>query len=316
MASQDEVRTRILVLSDTHCALPDPIDPNAPFRWPLPKADVLLHAGDLTMKGTIDEHHKALELIWAVDAELKIIIPGNHDLSLDREWYHKNRSRGSSRAIYPDDTLDQIEAMYTGQDAVNDGIIYMVEGGREFTLRNGAKFTVYASAYQPEFFNWAFGYPRDQDRFNEFQECVDGPEWQATGAQNPVPPGGVDIMITHGPPLGIRDTTHRGDQVGCRHLRRAVGRCKPKLHVFGHIHESAGAVRKDWSSDSGGEEVIDPLAQADGKDCAAIDATDLRQEQETLFVNASIMNLVYTPLQPPWLIDVMLPSVSSGMAPV
>lgn len=316
MSSQDNVRTRILVLSDTHCALPDPIDPNAPFRWPLPKADILLHAGDLTMEGTIDQHQKALELIWAVDAELKIIIAGNHDLSLDREWYHRNRSRGSSRAPYADDTLDKIEDMYAGQDAVNDNIIYMVEGVREFTLHNGAKFTVYASAYQPRFCNWAFGYPRDQDRFNELQECADGPEWQATGAWNPVPPSGVDIMITHGPPLGIRDTTRRGEDVGCKHLRRAVGRCKPKLHVFGHIHESAGAIKKDWSSGSGGEEVIQHPGQPEGEDCAALNATDLRQGQETLFVNACIMNLVYSPLQHPWLIDLMLPRISSSTVPV
>lgn len=51
----------------------------------------------------------------------------------------------------------------------------------------------------------------------------------------------TDVVITHGPPYGILDTTvecqgHTGD----RELLRAVLRVKPKLHVFGHIHASYG----------------------------------------------------------------------------
>lgn len=48
-------------------------------------------------------------------------------------------------------------------------------------------------------------------------------------------PTDTDILITHGPPLGILD----GGQ-GCAALRRAVVRVRPRLHCFGHVHSAYG----------------------------------------------------------------------------
>jgi Icc-related predicted phosphoesterase len=56
-------------------------------------------------------------------------------------------------------------------------------------------------------------------------------------------PGGTDILITHGPPAHILDRTADGDEVGCEDLRETVDRLRPRLHVFGHIHEGYGFVR-------------------------------------------------------------------------
>ncbi|MEG0950140.1 MAG: metallophosphatase domain-containing protein [Bacteroidales bacterium] len=44
-------------------------------------------------------------------------------------------------------------------------------------------------------------------------------------------PNNTDILITHGPPLGILD-----NQQGCALLRKAVFKSKPAYHLFGHIH--------------------------------------------------------------------------------
>ena len=53
-------------------------------------------------------------------------------------------------------------------------------------------------------------------------------------------PSDTDVLITHGPPLGRGDTTH-GKHVGCVSLLKDVqSRVKPRLHVFGHIHEGRG----------------------------------------------------------------------------
>ena len=53
--------------------------------------------------------------------------------------------------------------------------------------------------------------------------------------------GNKTILITHTPAHGILDTVaHRGYQEGSPALRRVVDRRKPLLHLFGHIHESAG----------------------------------------------------------------------------
>jgi len=50
----------------------------------------------------------------------------------------------------------------------------------------------------------------------------------------------TDLLITHGPPKGILDTVERGETVGCKSLYNHVLRVKPKLHVFGHVHDNYG----------------------------------------------------------------------------
>lgn len=51
-------------------------------------------------------------------------------------------------------------------------------------------------------------------------------------------PEDTDILITHGPPLGFGDRVDSGEHVGCEDLLRRVQQVRPKLHLFGHIHES------------------------------------------------------------------------------
>jgi Icc-related predicted phosphoesterase len=54
-------------------------------------------------------------------------------------------------------------------------------------------------------------------------------------------PDDVDILITHGPPYGILDRAPDSqDHAGCRPLLSAVHRVKPRLHIFGHVHEGYG----------------------------------------------------------------------------
>jgi len=80
----------------------------------------------------------------------------------------------------------------------------------------------------------------------------------------------VDILITHGPPYGHGDTVpYIGStrQVGCLELLKAIQVAKPKIHIFGHVHESYGISESE--------------------------------EMETLFVNASICNKDFRPLNRP-----------------
>jgi putative phosphoesterase len=51
------------------------------------------------------------------------------------------------------------------------------------------------------------------------------------------------ILITHDPPYDILDTSFFGSSAGAMELRAVVEKIKPALHVFGHIHESAGVVK-------------------------------------------------------------------------
>jgi len=54
-------------------------------------------------------------------------------------------------------------------------------------------------------------------------------------------PMNTDILITHGPPMDIMDKTEiGGHHVGCQYLAKRIKKVKPKVHIFGHIHETYG----------------------------------------------------------------------------
>lgn len=86
---------------------------------------------------------------------------------------------------------------------------------------------IYGSPWQPAFFDWAFNLPRGA----ALRE-----KWEAI-------PDDTDLLVTHGPPMGILDRTLRGKHVGCRDLFELVRERKPACHIFGHIHEARGQIR-------------------------------------------------------------------------
>lgn len=56
-------------------------------------------------------------------------------------------------------------------------------------------------------------------------------------------PDDTNILVTHGPPMGILDLTSRGIYAGCQDLLERIKQLKQlKLHLFGHIHEAHGIV--------------------------------------------------------------------------
>ena len=266
-------------------------------------------------------------MLKAAPARLKVVIPGNHDITLDEGYYAANwplHGAGSGRQ----DTA-ACRALYTDAAAREAGIVYMEEGVETFRLDNGARLTVYASAYTPEFYRWAFAYERDEDRYtsNGNDGGGGGTSSSPSAAQpppappNPVPDHGhVDVMLTHGPPEGILDRTTRGVDAGCGHLARAVARCRPRIHAFGHIHEGWGARRVQWGLAGGPAEHQDVRVGETAtlrKGYAYVDVTrggrgELAYGRETLFVNASIMDVRYRPLNAPWVVDVDLPEAEEA----
>jgi Icc-related predicted phosphoesterase len=54
-------------------------------------------------------------------------------------------------------------------------------------------------------------------------------------------PAGLDLLITHGPPHLVGDRVPRAGAVGCADLRARVAAVRPRVHVFGHVHEAHGA---------------------------------------------------------------------------
>jgi Icc-related predicted phosphoesterase len=105
------------------------------------------------------------------------------------------------------------------------GVIYLCEDEVEI---DGVKF--FGSPYTPQFMNWHFMEKRGIDM---------GRHWNKI-------PEDVDVLVTHGPPFGIRDKTAMTVQgVGCYDLRGRVNFIKPKLHIFGHIHDAHGVEEHD-----------------------------------------------------------------------
>ncbi|KGE16217.1 metallophosphatase domain-containing protein [Sphingobacterium deserti] len=117
------------------------------------------------------------------------------------------------------------------ENAHPDVILNMIPKG--VTYLNDAEvevegFKIWGSPITPWFNNWAF----NRDRGDDIKK-----HWDLI-------PLDTDILITHGPPLGILDETVYGQRTGCEDLLERIETVKPKYHIFGHIHEDYGSFTK------------------------------------------------------------------------
>lgn len=106
-----------------------------------------------------------------------------------------------------------------------DSIIYLQDSE---VIIDGVK--IYGSPWQPEFYDWAFNLPRNGTGLMS--------KWHSI-------PEDTDILITHSPAWGYLDTVNSGEHLGCEQLRNRTDVVNPKLHCFGHIHDSFGYVKTD-----------------------------------------------------------------------
>lgn len=290
------IPTKFLIISDTHdFKFGDAEEVDGKFRLPVPKADVLLHCGDLTkIGGVVAPTQRPLEMLRAIDAELKLVIAGDHDINLDGDHF-ANRNKDEKVGIMKD------------QLAKEAGVTYLTEGLYTFTLKSGVQFKIFTSPYTPNLFDYAFTYERDKDRFNPTKQVAPGTK--STGLHlipnHPL----VDIIMTHGPPQNILD-----NDVGCEALLHAVSRAKPLLHCFGHIHEGYGAEVVTWKNCKKigrfpiGAEAIESRESVSSKNNYPHPSKiSLTFGEHTLMVNAAIMNSNFKPTNAPWFVELDLP---------
>ena len=110
---------KVVLISDTHG-----------FQPQVPDGDILIHAGDLTMRGTHGQVTEAGNWLNSLPHKYKVVIAGNHD------WlFEKNLSEAKT---------------LLGTD-----IIYLENS--DITIE-GIK--IYGSPVQPRFFDWAFNVNR------------------------------------------------------------------------------------------------------------------------------------------------------------
>ncbi|KAJ7098251.1 Metallo-dependent phosphatase-like protein [Mycena epipterygia] len=251
-----QVWTRFVLLSDTHAK-----------TFPVPDGDVLLHSGDLTRRGTFRDLRRTMDWLYALPHPTKIIIAGNRDFSLDREWYDANWERTGYLETW--EPPDPILELLTGPRAVAANIVYLRDEQYTFRARPGGReWTVYGSPQSPNFGARvrAFGY-----------DAADGPTVASSFPD-------TDILLTHGPPWNVLDYTSEGARAGCPALAARLPTLRPRLHVFGHIHEARGVYVHLWDRTDGlGAQNVSQMGDAEG---SPIEEAVAGGEQ-TVFVNAS-----------------------------
>lgn len=182
---------KIVLLSDTH----------GQEVKNLPSADLLIHSGDWSSRGTFEEHNKFV--VWMLQIRMRykkvVIVPGNHD-----------------RYSYENTPLVKDEFQKIGIDFLVD----------EPTFFQGQM--IHGMPWTPEFGNWAW-MTNDIER-DGYCYCID-PNTNILVTHGP-PKGYLDE-------LGF-GSSEPGANAGCQYLREAIDRIKPTLHTFGHIHEAAG----------------------------------------------------------------------------
>lgn len=112
---------KLVLISDTHSLHRNLI---------LPKGDIIIHAGDITDRGTKKEVVDFLDWFSDLDYEHHIFIGGNHDAYLD------------------DNTVDLLDILPSNVTYLNNNA----------TQINKLKF--WGSPVSPDVENWAFGKPR------------------------------------------------------------------------------------------------------------------------------------------------------------
>ncbi|TIA92252.1 hypothetical protein E3P81_01537 [Wallemia ichthyophaga] len=169
----------------------------------IPYGEILIHAGDLSTLSNI-EYGVTANWLASSSCPSKVIIAGNHDIMLLREGYPY--TNGSWNLSHSDP--DAIHFL-CGIQGVTNGVYYLQNNTREIGI-DRKTWKILGSPLYPS--------RRPTKHVNSYES----------------------ITITHGPPRNILDKTQSNLHVGCIELTDALPRLRPKLHVFGHIHESRG----------------------------------------------------------------------------
>lgn len=170
----------------------------------IPDGDIFVHAGDWTMFGDKPKIKVFLDWVEKLPHPIKVIVAGNHELSMD-----------PSTPMFADLKMKDLIDKYKS-------IIYLCDSSVEVKVRR-RRLRIWGSPYTLAYNDWAFQYAPGERT------------WQNV-------PDGTDMVVTHSPPFGVLDTIencgHRPG--GCKDLRDRVAKIKPKVHIFGHLHDDGG----------------------------------------------------------------------------
>ena len=188
-------------------------------------ADILIHAGDITNRGTREELEEAIDWLASLPFKHKILIAGNHDIGLDK--FCTYRASRVSRLYPTPKQTDEIVSFIK-----KNKIIYLTPEHpsvklcvRDCTVR------IFGLPYAPYFHIGSTAFMKDRAE-NTWADVRNYKSY--------------DILLAHSPPKGILDKTRGGEDVGCDHFLAAIKRVKPQAVIFGHIHEARGMATSTW----------------------------------------------------------------------
>lgn len=174
--------------------------------------DLLIVAGDLTAGDKTEQYEQFFTWLCMQDHyRKKILIAGNHDNGL-LETHPKKIENG----------------IYHNFECCE----YLCDSGTEFEVLKiwGSPWTKRFEGMNPDCM--AFTCETDDELLEKWAMI----------------PHDIDIIITHSPPYGRMDDVQdymngKIENVGSFSLRERIRQIRPKLHVFGHIHERHGMQR-------------------------------------------------------------------------
>lgn len=228
---------RIVCISDTHTLQPDEI----------PDGDLLIHAGDLSNDGSIQEIQASVDWLLQLPHSQKVVVCGNHDSYFDirsrrdedRDPFSYQYQASSSSTLSSTASIRSLDDL-DGQHRINWGDIHYLQHSSVTlsfpppTTHSGVRsrsLTLYGAPQIPAIIPFsrvhAFTYPPYHDA------------WSRT-----VPPE-TDILISHSPPQSHLDLSPVFS-TGCPFLLSELWRVRPALHVFGHIHAGYGMEPVYW----------------------------------------------------------------------
>lgn len=168
--------------------------------------DLLIVAGDLTGTDSVDEHDEFEDWLECQPYRKIVFIAGNHDNFVQARHFD-----------------------YLYKSAIRSKAEYLCDSGTDF---EGLE--IWGCPWTKTFWDMnptckAFTVDTEDELMEKFDQITGCP----------------DILITHSPPYGILDgipmedgsVFHAGSKSLLSYLKNVL---RPKLHVFGHIHEGYG----------------------------------------------------------------------------
>ncbi len=213
---------KITAISDLHGHFPT-----------LPGGDLLIVAGDLTSRDKIHEYIKYQKWIEDQKYKSKIIVAGNHDVTIERG-------------------LDL--------DFPRLGIHYLCDSGTEFEYeeevycnmcgtpnlelpnKKCARSVMCQIPEKKKLKIWGIPYSLWFPQINPKCSAFTGSEEYLKSRYDLIP-NDIDILISHSPAYGFLDQNTQGVHCGSKSLLESIKRIKPRLVVHGHIHEQGNKIK-------------------------------------------------------------------------